>query len=166
MPSELSITSTIPLPGDLQIPQQGFGVYLSPPSVTASSVLTALETGYRHIDTAQIYRNEEQVGEAVRAFMRHRGLGRGEIWITSKLRDAPGRLSNKRLANVPDLLRESVRKISGGEDGGYVDLMLLHSPYAGPEGRRVQWRGLEDLRREGKVRALGVSNLSVWVCLG
>lgn len=153
----LALTSTISLPSGHQIPHLGFGVYRSPPDRTLASVTTALEAGYRHIDTAQVYKNEAEVGAAIRSFCASGKARREEVWVTTKLRDAPGRLGRKRLGNVPDLLRESVRKVAGEE--GYVDLLLIHSPYAGPEGRAVQWKALEALKREGKVRALGVSNL-------
>lgn len=159
--SNLDLATTVQLPEGLRIPQLGFGVYLSPPTVTAKSVTHALEDGYRHIDTAQIYRNEAQVGEAVRRFLAASGgkVRREDLWITTKLRDEKGKLP-KKLDNVPQILRESVDVICNGQElGGYVDLFLIHSPYAGPEGRRIQWEALEDLKREGKTRAIGVSNL-------
>ncbi|KAJ9126247.1 hypothetical protein QFC24_001973 [Naganishia onofrii] len=159
--STLTPSSTIQLPGNIQIPQLGFGVYLSPTEITRTSVTYALHAGYRHIDTAQIYRNEKQVGEAVRSFLlEQKGkVQRQDIWVTSKLRDEKGRLP-KKLDNVPRVLRESIETICGNnpEMEGYVDLFLIHSPYAGADGRRLQWRGLEDLKREGKTRAIGVSN--------
>jgi diketogulonate reductase-like aldo/keto reductase len=159
MTTQLTLKSTIPLPGNLRIPQLGFGVYRSPPELTSRSVTHALEAGYRHIDTAQIYRNEAEVGRAVRDFTKNTGIGRDEVWITTKLRDARGKFP-KKLDDVPMLLRESVERISGTtvEEGGYVDLFLIHSPYAGPEGRAEQWRGLEGLKRDGGTRSLGVSN--------
>lgn len=159
--STLNISSTVQLPEDIRIPQLGFGVYLSPAEITRTSVTHALNAGYRHIDTAQIYRNEKQVGEAVRSFLlENKGrFHRQDIWITTKLRDEKGRLP-KKLDNVPQLLRESVDVICGNETemGGYVDLFLIHSPYAGVEGRKRQWQELEELKREGKTRAIGVSN--------
>lgn len=159
--STLTPSSTIQLPGNIRIPQLGFGVYLSPTEITGTSVTHALHAGYRHIDTAQIYRNEKQVGEAVRSFLlEQKGrVRRQDIWVTSKLRDEKGRLP-KKLDNVPRVLRESIETICGNspEMEGYVDLFLIHSPYAGADGRRLQWQGLEDLKREGKTRAIGVSN--------
>jgi diketogulonate reductase-like aldo/keto reductase len=159
--SNLSLSTTVELAEKLHIPQLGFGVYRSPPTVTDKSVTHALQAGYRHIDTAQIYRNEKEVGKAVRQFLAASGgkVTRQDVWITTKLRDERGKLP-KKLDDVPKLLRESVDVICHGpEMGGYVDLFLIHSPYAGPEGRRVQWKALEDLKREGKTRSIGVSNL-------
>ncbi|KAJ9094317.1 hypothetical protein QFC19_008002 [Naganishia cerealis] len=154
------ISSKVQLPEDIRIPQLGFGVYLSPAERTTASVTHALHAGYRHIDTAQIYRNEKQVGDAVRLFLEENKnqVCRQDIWITTKLRDEKGRLP-KKLDNVPQLLTESVDVICGsGEMEGYVDLFLIHSPYAGVDGRRIQWQALEDLKKAGKVRAIGVSN--------
>jgi diketogulonate reductase-like aldo/keto reductase len=159
--STLSLSTTVELPQGIHIPQLGFGVYRSPPTVTDKSVTHALQAGYRHIDTAQIYRNEKEVGKAVRHFLAAGGgkVTRRDVWITTKLRDEKGQLP-KKLDDVPKLLRESVDAICHGpEMGGHVDLFLIHSPYAGPEGRRIQWRALEDLKREVKTRAIGVSNL-------
>ncbi|GHJ89847.1 hypothetical protein NliqN6_6249 [Naganishia liquefaciens] len=172
MPPPLAITDTILLSSGHSIPQLGFGCYRSPPDVTGASVTTALNAGYRHIDTAQVYKNEQEVGDAVRRFCNTpegggggggggNKVGRREVWVTTKLRDAPGRLGKKRVGNVGDLVAESVRKVAGEGEEGYVDLFLIHSPFAGPEGRAVQWKALEALKREGKVRALGVSNFGV-----
>src|SRR5690349_7513401 len=83
----LSITDTLPLPNSsVRIPRLGFGVYQSPATVCVQSCLTALSAGYRHIDTAQFYANEAQVGEAVRKS----GLKRSEVFVTTKILSAGG----------------------------------------------------------------------------
>ncbi|ORX40314.1 NADP-dependent oxidoreductase domain-containing protein [Kockovaella imperatae] len=144
MDGRLSLGSTVRLTSGAEIPQLGFGVYLSPPEVTERSVKWAIEAGYRHIDSAQWYFNEEQVGEALRTA----NVPRSDLFVTTKL-GHPDQIEHR--------LRESVEKIHPGADG-YVDLMLIHSPTAGPEGRREQWKIMESLVKEGKIKSIGVSN--------
>jgi diketogulonate reductase-like aldo/keto reductase len=127
------------------IPQLGFGVYQSPPEVCKKSCLTALKAGYRHIDTAQYYANEVQVGEAIK----ESGIPRSEIYVTSKILSA-----GKDVEASYKSIAESVKKIGGG----YADLFLIHSPNAGKDARENMWRALEKAKKEGKVRAIGVSN--------
>lgn len=151
--TKLSIQSTLPLPhSSIQIPQLGFGVYLSAPEVCKTSCLEALKAGYRHIDTAQYYENEAEVGKAIR----ESGIPRSEIFVTTKILFAKGSVESSL-----EGLRESVGKIDGGgEEGrkGYVDLFLIHSPNFGSEKTREMWVALERLREEGGARAIGVSN--------
>src|SRR3954466_14567050 len=97
------------------IPQLGFGVFQIPPHETAEAVRHALEGGYRHIDTAQMYRNEQEVGEAVRAS----GLDRSEVFVTSKLGNN---------AHRPDDARRAFEETLQALDLGYVDLFLIHWP--------------------------------------
>ncbi|KAI1911626.1 hypothetical protein LOZ53_003584 [Ophidiomyces ophidiicola] len=146
-----AITDVLPLPkSSVKIPRLGFGVYKSPTSVCENSCLAALEAGYRHIDTAQFYANEQEVGDAIRAS----GLERGDIFVTTKIMTPAG--SSKA---TYDKVLDSVRKI-GGEDG-YVDLFLIHSASAGATGRKEMWLALEKLLEEGKTRSIGVSNYGV-----
>jgi len=149
--SKLNITSTLPLPNSsVQIPRLGFGVYLSDTSVCVNSCLSALSAGYRHIDTAQFYANEAEVGEAVRKCK----LPRSEIFITTKILSAAGSVEKSYAKCV-----ESVDKIdAAGDDKGYVDLFLIHSPNAGPKARKEMWLALERLHAEGRAKAIGVSN--------
>src|SRR5258708_1660520 len=95
------------------IPQLGFGVFQVPPEETAATVTTALETGYRHIDTAQMYRNERGVGDAVRAS----GLDRADVFITSKLNNGLHR---------PDDARAAFARTLGELQTDCVDLFLIH----------------------------------------
>lgn len=149
--SRLSLDSKIPLPNSPhQIPQLGFGVYLSPPETCVKSCLAALKAGYRHIDTAQYYANEEQVGQA----LRESGLKREEVFVTTKIL-SPGENVDSTYKKV----LESVEKLSGKD--GYVDLFLIHSPNAGPEKRKLMWLALERAKQEGKVREIGVSNYGI-----
>lgn len=149
----LSPTSTAnPRDITIHIPRLGFGVYQIPPDTCTAAVKHALATGYRHIDTAQLYRNELQVGIAVV----ESNITRSEIFITTKqgiLGSTPEETYSLALA--------SITKISGKD--GYVDLFLIHIPHirGGADGRKELWQTLERLYDEGKVKAIGVSNYGV-----
>jgi 2,5-diketo-D-gluconate reductase A len=129
------------------IPQLGFGVFLVPPGEAAAAVSTALEAGYRHIDTAQMYRNEKEVGEAVAKS----GLPRGEVFLTTKLGNASHR---------PDDARRSFDDSLDALGTDYVDLFLIHWPLPTRyDGDFVStWRTLEEFYRDGRARSIGVSN--------
>ena len=148
----LKITDALPLPDSAgKIPQLGFGVYKSPTDLATKSCLTALDVGYRHIDTAQMYGNEKEVGEA----LRQTDIPRGDIFVTTKIIQPAGSVE----ANYAKCL-ESVKKIDGGE-GGYVDLFLIHSSKRGAENIRQIWLALERLYEEGKAKSIGVSNFGI-----
>ena len=134
---------TIQLNNGITMPQQGLGVFqVTDQSVCKESVLTALQTGYRLIDTAACYGNERAVGEAVR----ESGIAREELFLTSKVwiqdagYDRTMRSFDKTLENL-------------GTD--YLDLYLIHMPYGDYHG---SWRAMEELPRAGKVKAIGVCN--------
>jgi 2,5-diketo-D-gluconate reductase A len=132
------------------IPQLGFGVFQVPPAETAQAVSLALEAGYRHIDTAQMYGNEAGVGQAVRAS----GLDRAEVFVTSKLSNDAHRPEDARRAFDASLSALGV---------DYVDLFLIHWPlprlYAGDF--VSTWQTLEAFRRDGRARSIGVSNFQI-----
>ena len=142
----LSLASTAKLPGNVEIPLVGFGVFLVPPGATTKrACLEALSAGYRHIDTAKIYRNEADVGDAVKAS----GLKRDEVFITTKVwNDDQGYESTLKACD------ESLAKLQTS----FIDLYLIHWP-VGPV-RKDTWRALEKLQAEGKCRAIGVSNFT------
>lgn len=145
------ITDTLPLPNSpVHIPRLGFGVYRSPTHTCVQSCLKALETGYRHIDTAQFYGNEAEVGQALRTS----NLPRDQVFATTKILSPAGSVED-----TYDKLLASVEKI-GGKDG-YVDLFLIHSSSSGPAGRKTLWRALERLLEEGRARSIGVSNYGI-----
>lgn len=149
--SSLTISSTLPLLNSKpkqEIPRLGFGVYLSPQEVCKASCTTALKAGYRHIDTAQYYGNEAQVGEAVQAS----GIPRSEVYLTTKILAAGGSVEKSYQKCV-----ESVKRLDPSPNG-YVDLFLIHSPNAGREAREEMWLALNKLHAEGKAKAIGVSN--------
>ena len=126
----------------VEMPMLGYGVFQTPPDQTARCVREALEIGYRLIDTAQAYGNEEGVGAALRDC----GLDRQDVFLTTKV--APVNLTHDRTAASID---ESLRLL--GTD--YIDLMLLHQPIADFPGA---YRALEEAYRAGRLRAIGVSN--------
>jgi 2,5-diketo-D-gluconate reductase A len=134
------------LSNGVEIPQFGFGVFQIDPERTAESVRTALEAGYRHIDTAQMYRNEEGVGQAVR----ESGLSRDEVFITTKL-------DNSRHGDPVPALEESLKRL--GVD--HVDLFLIHWPRPAQNRFVEAWKGLEQLLADGRTRAIGVSNFQI-----
>jgi 2,5-diketo-D-gluconate reductase A len=131
------------------IPQLGFGVFQVPPDETRTAVEAALRVGYRHIDTAQMYRNESGVGEAIAAS----GLDRADVFITSKLSNA---------AHRPDDARQAFEGTLKALGTDYIDLFLIHWPLPTRyDGDFVQtWRTLEEFYREGRARSIGVSNFT------
>ena len=147
MSSQFTLQTTLPLPNSsVKIPALGFGVYQSHGPTCKKSCLTALEAGYRHIDSAQYYANEQLVGDAVK----ESNVDRKDVFITTKILSA-----GKDGEETYQSLVESVNKI---DKGGYVDLFLIHSPSSGPQGRKLMWTALERLYKEGKAKAIGVSN--------
>lgn len=141
----VDIMSTMKLNDGHEIPRLGLGVFLIQNHETCKrAVLTALEAGYRHIDTAKVYENEEAVGEALREC----GLAREDIFVTTKL-------AIEDLANPHPECEASLKRL--GLD--YVDLYLLHWPR--DDYMVTAWEGLQELRDEGKCRSIGVSNWTV-----
>jgi 2,5-diketo-D-gluconate reductase A len=144
----MTTTSTIPtltLNDGNEIPQLGFGVFQVPPEQTEEATLAALEVGYRHIDTAEMYRNEEGVGRAVRAS----GLDRDDVFVTSKLDNG---------FHAHDAALKAFDGTLAALGFDRVDLFLIHWPL--PEvGDYVEtWHALEEIYRSGRARAIGVSN--------
>ncbi len=132
------------------IPQLGFGVFQIPPEETAKAVEEALEAGYRHIDTAEMYGNEKEVGEGIRAF----GIDRADVFVTSKLNNG---------FHLPDDARRAFDRTLADLDFEYVDLFLIHWPLPTLyDGDYVStWKTLEEFKRDGRARSIGVSNFQV-----
>ena len=148
MTTKTTVVPDITLNDGNRMPQLGFGVFLVPEDETAQAVGSALQTGYRLIDTAAAYNNEVGVRNAVETS----GLNRGDVFITTKLQN-----SDHGRHNVPRAYEESLDKLGGG----YIDLYLIHWPVP-HDGRTVEtWEGLVELQREERVRSIGVSNFRV-----
>jgi 2,5-diketo-D-gluconate reductase A len=141
----MATSPTVTLNNGVEIPQLGFGVFKVKPTETVSAVTTALRVGYRHIDTAEMYGNEKEVGLAITAS----GLDRDDVFVTSKL--------NNNRHPYSDALAAFDRTLS---DLGleYVDLFLIHWPLPTVGDFVETWRALESLYRDDRARAIGVSN--------
>ncbi|GAA4213931.1 aldo/keto reductase [Actinocatenispora rupis] len=133
---------TVTLPGGVEMPLLGFGTWQARGDEAYRAVATALDAGYRHVDTATAYGNEKDVGRAVT----DSGLDRGEVFVTTKLPP-----------DHADQARDTLRRSLDALDTGYVDLWLIHWPPGG-SARPDVWRELIAARDEGLARAVGVSN--------
>ncbi len=132
----------VTLNNGVKMPQLGYGVYQTPPEETERCVLDAISVGYRSIDTAQAYYNEEGVGAAIQKC----GLPREELFITTKVW-----ISNAGYEKAKASIADSLKKLRSD----YIDLLLIHQPFGDYYGT---YRAMEEACREGKVRAIGVSN--------
>lgn len=135
--------TTLTMNNGVQIPQLGLGVFQTPDGKATSQVVTwALQAGYRHIDTAMIYGNEESVGQGIR----DSGLKRRDVFLTTKLWN-----DDIRCGRAKEAFEESLDRL--GTD--YVDLYLIHWP---AQGWQQAWQDMEELYRQRRVRAIGVCN--------
>ena len=132
----------VELNNGVKMPMLGYGVYQTPPEETERCVLEAVDVGYRSIDTAQAYGNEEGVGSA----LAKSGLPREEFFLTTKVW-----ISNAGYERAKASIEESLKKLQTS----YLDLLLIHQPFGDYYGT---YRAMEEAYREGKVRAIGVSN--------
>jgi len=132
------------------IPQLGFGVFQVPPDDTADAVKTALDIGYRHIDTAEMYQNEKGVGQGIR----DAGVDRADVYVTSKLNNG---------FHEPDAARRAFDHSLELLGFDYVDLFLIHWPLPTLYDREYvsPWRVLEEFKADGRARSIGVSNFQV-----
>ncbi len=135
------VAPQIELHNGQKIPQLGFGVWKAAKGECYKAVRTALEVGYRHIDTARIYGNEEDVGRAIR----DSGISREEIYVTTKL-------WNSDQPHAPKAFDGSFARL----DLGYIDLYLVHFPVT--KSRAQAWKDMEQILASGKTRSIGVSN--------
>ncbi|KAH7029077.1 putative aldo-keto reductase [Microdochium trichocladiopsis] len=168
----LGITSSLPLitatnpdkhseePGReyRRIPILGLGVYRikpSPDGVCQAACRAALEAGYRHIDTARLYRNEPQV---CRISTTDRTLSRKDIFLTTKIRESTGDEERDYKTAL-----KCVERLAGTAEScvPYVDLLLIHQPPSTLQARKALWHALERLQREGRARSIGVSNYRI-----
>lgn len=138
-----NLKGTVELSNGVQMPYLGLGVFQTPNDQIKEAVHAALDYGYRHIDTAAFYNNEDGLGKAIRAH----SLPRKEIFITSKVWN-----TDQGYDSTIDAFNTSLEKLQTD----YLDLYLVHWPVKGKY--KETWRALEDLYEEGRVRAIGVSN--------
>jgi 2,5-diketo-D-gluconate reductase A len=143
----MSKVPTIELNDGASIPQLGFGVFQIDPRETAAAVRAALQIGYRHIDTAEMYGNEKEVGQGIR----DAGLDRTDVFVTSKLNNG---------FHEPDDARRAFDKTLEALDSDYVDLFLIHWPLPMLYGGDFvsTWKVLEEFAKDGRARSVGVSN--------
>jgi len=141
---------TITLNDGAAIPQLGFGVFQIQPTDTARAVGVALDVGYRHIDTAEMYQNEKGVGQGIR----DSGIDRSEVYVTSKLNNG---------FHKPDDARRAFDQTIEALGFDYVDLFLIHWPLPTLyDGDFVStWQTLEEFKKDGRARSIGVSNFQV-----
>ncbi|KAG8927183.1 hypothetical protein FRC03_003548 [Tulasnella sp. 419] len=147
--AKLAISSTVMLTSGHTMPALGLGVFQN--HDCADAIKTAVDAGYRHIDSAIYYRNEKEVGEAVREAVAESGgnLKREDLFITSKIMS-----QNHGYDNTIKTVQQSLKRFKLD----YLDLFLIHDPYSGTQKRLQTWRALIKLRDEGKLMTVGVSN--------
>jgi diketogulonate reductase-like aldo/keto reductase len=138
----------LPLNNGVEIPQLGFGVFLVPDTETSVAVRTALETGYRHIDTAKLYQNEAGVGAAIA----EAGIARDELFVTTKVWNSEQGFDSALASFEASMDRLGLE---------VLDLLLIHWPAPALNRYVDTWRAFEKLYAEGRVRAIGVSNFSI-----
>ncbi|KAK4861764.1 hypothetical protein LT330_003799 [Penicillium expansum] len=146
--AKLTLQSKHRLQSGHEIPVIGYGVYMIPSSATEKVTLEALNVGFRHVDSAIMYRNEKPCGKAIL----NSNLDRSQIFFTTKI--PPGSMgyeSTKRAINSS--LREAAQE--------YFDLILIHAPYGGKEARLGSWDGLVEAQKAGKAKSIGVSNYGI-----
>ncbi len=154
---EMSLTTPVALQNGTTIPLVGYGTWQTPDGdVARESVKQAIIAGYRHIDTAAVYRNEVSVGEGIREGLAATGLKREDLYVTTKI------WCDKKGPHAKEAILESLKRL--GLD--YVDLLLIHWPIATAEkandawkkNNNETWKAMEELVREGKLRSIGLSN--------
>ena len=141
----MSAVPTVKLNNGVDIPQLGFGVFQIPPQDTRAATLEALKVGYRHIDTAEMYGNEREVGEGIR----DSGIDRAEVFVTSKLNNG---------FHAPEKALAAFDRSLEGMKFEYLDLFLIHWPLPAVGDFVETWKALEEIYRSGRARAIGVSN--------
>ncbi|KAJ5770261.1 NADP-dependent oxidoreductase domain-containing protein [Penicillium nucicola] len=148
MAQKLSLTSTQKIHSGYEIPILGYGLYQVPGPIAEDVTQKALKAGYRHIDSAAVYENEKECISAVEKA----GLNRSDIFLTTKvLPQATGYEAARR--SIEDSLKKA--------NTDYFDLILLHAPFGGKEGRLGAWRALAESQKAGKARSIGVSNFGI-----
>lgn len=151
------------LPSGYSIPSIGLGVYLTLPNQAPHVVQTALETGYRHVDSARAYRNERSTCEGILQYLaKHPHVNRTDVYYTTKIGDADHGYEQTKKA-----IAQSINRLSGeslnesGKTLEYIDLMLIHSPQSTREKRLGTWKALQEAVKAGLIKSIGVSNYGI-----
>ncbi|KAF8727173.1 hypothetical protein AX14_007519 [Amanita brunnescens Koide BX004] len=147
----LSLQSKVKLRDDHEIPILGLGTYELYGKDSYNAVMWALEAGYRHIDSAEWYENEREVGQAILDFCKLTGIDRSEIFFTTKLK------RNDVYSRVRQSIETSLRECGLG----YIDLYLIHGPLGGPQARKESWQAICDAQKEGLIKSIGISTYGI-----
>ncbi|RDA95528.1 hypothetical protein CP533_5434 [Ophiocordyceps camponoti-saundersi (nom. inval.)] len=150
MAAKFALSSTVKLNSGYEMPLLGFGAYQIPKEQATEICKEALKVGYRHIDSASAYRNQGPCGAAIAAS----GLARGDVFFTTKVPVREQPLGYESTLKLVDTALSETQL-------GYLDLVLIHSPYGGSGNRKGAWRALVECVEAGKVRSIGVSNYGV-----
>lgn len=148
IPTKFDINTAYMMNSGYKIPALGYGVYQTPAEDCEKVTLHAFKSGYRHVDSARAYRNEQPCGDAIRAS----GLRREDIFFTTKI---PPRAMGYEEA------KKSIASSFSQSGLDYIDLYLIHAPYGGKEARCGTWKALAEAQKAGKIRSLGISNYGV-----
>ncbi|KAK9474172.1 NADP-dependent oxidoreductase domain-containing protein [Dipodascopsis tothii] len=148
----LTLQSRVRLSSGFEMPVLGLGVYMSYGDEVVRAVYHALQSGYRHIDSATLYENEQEVGRAVNKWIGEGHGRREDVFFTTKLWDTDQGYNSTKKA-IDWSLKECGL--------GYIDLYLIHSPYPGRALRLESWRAMEEAVAAGKIRTIGVSNYGI-----
>ncbi|KND90816.1 putative oxidoreductase C2F3.05c [Tolypocladium ophioglossoides CBS 100239] len=150
MAPKLTINSTVKLNSGYELPLLGFGVYQTPKQQCLEVCTEALKIGYRHIDSASDYHNQGPSAASVPAS----GVPRPDVFFTTKVPKRHYPLGYAHTLKLVELALEETKL-------GYLDLVLIHSPYGGAENRKGAWRALVESVEAGKVRSIGISNYGI-----
>jgi 2,5-diketo-D-gluconate reductase A len=144
----MSSVPALELNNGVEIPQLGFGVFQIPPAETKAATLAALEVGYRHIDTAEMYGNEKEVGQAIR----ESGVPREHVFVTSKLNNG---------FHAHDAALKAFDQSLDDLGFDYLDMFLIHWPLPGVGDFVETWKAMEEIHRSGRCNAIGLSNFQI-----
>lgn len=147
------MSTEVQLNNGTKIPSIGLGVYLTPPNQATQIVYDALDVGYKHVDSAAFYQNEQEVCEAIAKWLKDNNGKREDIYYTTKITHMSHGYEEAKMAVAEAL--EKAKSI------GYIDLMLIHAPLSNKEKRLATWKALQECVDAGKIKSIGVSNYGI-----